>query len=88
MYYVVMSGGKLKYEEYIPLNANFTMRTFTSYCLYIYKLNNTWKSDGCVVRALKCFFFVKDYFNGIDYYCHGELFNARGKEMIGLLRIV
>jgi hypothetical protein len=50
MYEAIMSGGKLEYQEYIPLSINFTMRTFTSSCLYWSIENNTWKSDGCVVR--------------------------------------
>ena len=46
----MMSGGKLTYMEYIPPSINFTMRTFTSSCLYWSIENDTWKSDGCVVR--------------------------------------
>ena len=49
IYEAILSGGKLKYIEYIPESANFSMRTFTSSCLYWSIENDTWKSDGCVV---------------------------------------
>ena len=49
IYEAILSAGKLEYIEYIPESANFSMRTFTSSCLYWSIENDTWKSDGCVV---------------------------------------
>lgn len=49
VYEAVKIENKVVYKQYIPLKVNFTMRTFTSSCLYWDTDNDTWNTEGCTV---------------------------------------
>ena len=53
VYEAKMSGTKVLYTKYIPININLTMRTFTSSCLYWNTDNETWSTEGCTVSINK-----------------------------------